>query len=114
GTGQLHGALRSDPEASGRGPVRTRPAAAFLERRPPRLELAADQSAAAFRPPLQARPPLSAAADLRNRRGAATALRLPGDELRRAGAAGLAAGDEPEGAGVAAAQLSRDRGLESL
>ena len=64
GADELRRTLRADAPPSGRGEVRTRPAAPQLERIPPGVELAPDQPATPFRSSLQARPPLSAVAEL--------------------------------------------------
>ena len=64
GADELYRALRADPQTSGRRQIRTCPAAPQLERLSSGVELAADQPATPFRPPLQAKPPFPAAANL--------------------------------------------------
>src|SRR5690606_31641478 len=95
GADELRRALRADAQTSGGRPLRTCPAAPFVECRAQGLELAADQPPAPFGPPLQTRPPLSAAADLWCGRGPATALRLSRHDLHRHDPAALAQADEP-------------------
>ncbi len=85
-----------------------------MECRPQGLELAAHQPAAPFGPSLQARPPLSAAADLCRGRSPATAARLSRDDRTRHDPPALAAADEPARARLAAAVLPGHRGLVGL